>query len=89
MTRTVLARVIGANKVRRRPFKTRVRSAAGPSRAPSPGARAAIKRQAAHSPGATQPAPTQSPQPNTKPSRAKYPGRKSKTGQHRAGAALC
>lgn len=47
MTRTVLARVIGANKVRRRPFKTRVRSAAGPSRAPSPGARAAAKQPTA------------------------------------------
>lgn len=74
MTRTVLARVIGANKVRRRPFKTRVRSAAGPSRAPSPGARAAIKRQAAHSPGATQPAPTQSPQPRAKAQQGKIAG---------------
>ena len=49
MTTVVLARVIGADKVRRRPFKA--------------GARATAKRQAAHSPGATQPAPTQSPQP--------------------------
>mgnify|MGYP000857080655 FL=1 len=43
MTTVVLARVIGANKVRRRPFKA--------------DARATAKRQAAHSPGATQPAP--------------------------------
>ena len=52
MTTVVLARVIGADKVRRRPFKADAiyRSAAGPSRAPSP--------------GATQPARAPSPQPD-------------------------
>lgn len=62
MTKAALARVIGANKVRRRPFKAGV--AVAVSRAPSPATMPqapapqppAIKRQAAHSPGATQPA---------------------------------
>lgn len=45
MTTVVLARVIGADKVRRRPFKTRPRSAAGPSRAPSPGATQRSRRR--------------------------------------------
>ena len=35
MTRTVLARVIGANKVRRRPFKAGARAAAARNQAPS------------------------------------------------------
>lgn len=36
MTKAALARVIGANKVRRRPFKAGARSAVVPSRAPKP-----------------------------------------------------
>lgn len=57
MTTVVLARVIGADKVRRRPFKA--------------GARATAKRQAAHSPGATQPAPAPTSEENSRPIKAK------------------
>ena len=50
MTKAALARVIGANKVRRRPFKAGARSAAGRSR-PQPSAKQptapALRRQPA------------------------------------------
>lgn len=80
MTKAALARVIGANKVRRHPFKAGARSAASRSHVPSPGA----------TQPAQQPARAPSPQPGIpQASGPKQPGHKSNTGQHRVGAALC
>ena len=59
MTKVALARVIGANKVRRRPFKTRARTQLAPAARQAPAPRSQPARRRRSQTGPRSQAPTQ------------------------------